>query len=51
MQKTLVQNLKEKTSMRGAERGRGHIVYNFYFSQILTGIVEKQHALIPFNFF
>ena len=24
---------------------------DFYFSQILTGIVQKQHALIPFNFF
>ena len=26
-------------------------IWNFYFSQILTGIVEKQHVLTPFNFF
>ena len=26
-------------------------IRNFYFAQILTGIVVKQHVLTPFHFF
>ena len=26
-------------------------IWNFYFAQILTGLVQRQHILTPFNFF
>ena len=43
--KTIYGRLSFKTQLRATFK-----IWNFYFAQILTWIVEKQHVLTPFNF-